>query len=410
MVFNTFRGTHVILSAEQILCLYNFKNFDENNYDHVLFKNYGLIVNYDEIEALKNINKHSYLTSVLSLTICPTMGCNFDCTYCFEKHKSIKMTEVTQKEIIDFVNRVITSMRIRALSITWFGGEPLLAPDVIDSLSKQLIQIANDKKLKYRASIITNGYFLTQKNADMLAQNKVFKYQITLDGTDKTHNLTRHLANGGPTFEVITKNLQNVKINGIVNIRHNVYNNNKNESTILKKIIENLSKQSGNTIHYYQAIIADNPANYLDNQIEYLNAKDASDIMIERDVNKLIQTRGRFCGSECLTAITIDSEGRLYKCWEDVDKPERSFGNIKTWNPGNPIITADNAKILLNYFNLAGTFDDNECLNCVLLPQCFGGCPSKRLYSHKNCFPYKDYIDDYIQKLVEKFLEKNERI
>lgn len=88
-----------------------------------------------EIESYCEENRKQ--TETLGLTICPTMACNFACEYCFESSQDCKdkMTEKVQEDIFQFVKSVSPSH----LSITWFGGEPLLAMDVIESLSKKFM-------------------------------------------------------------------------------------------------------------------------------------------------------------------------------------------------------------------------------------------------------------------------------
>ncbi len=71
----------------------------------------------------------------VGLTICTTMGCNFDCPYCFENHKAGKMSAEVQDDVVALAERMLDAAQRKALSVTWFGGEPLLAPDVIEALS-----------------------------------------------------------------------------------------------------------------------------------------------------------------------------------------------------------------------------------------------------------------------------------
>ena len=90
------------------------------------------------------------------------------CPYCFEKHRRKKMSKKVQNDILNFIERTIRFTKVDKIYITWFGGEPLLAYDVIDSLSQRMIELANKWKIQYSASIVTNGFLLTQKIVDML--------------------------------------------------------------------------------------------------------------------------------------------------------------------------------------------------------------------------------------------------
>ena len=68
------------------------------------------------------------------------------------------------------------------MKVTWFGGEPLLAPEIVESLSQRLIALADECGVEYDAGFITNGYLLDQDTVDMLARCKVVALQTTLAG------------------------------------------------------------------------------------------------------------------------------------------------------------------------------------------------------------------------------------
>ena len=85
------------------------------------------------------------------LTICPTMGCNFDCPYCFEGHRPGVMSAEVQDDVVALAGRMLEASEARALLVTWFGGEPLLAPGVIESLSGRLSDLARGRDLPQQA-------------------------------------------------------------------------------------------------------------------------------------------------------------------------------------------------------------------------------------------------------------------
>ena len=63
----------------------------------------------------------------LGLTVVTSMGCNFDCPYCFEHKTPAKL----RPDVIAAVLELFESRRatISTCSLIWYGGEPLLAPD-----------------------------------------------------------------------------------------------------------------------------------------------------------------------------------------------------------------------------------------------------------------------------------------
>lgn len=375
------------------------------------FIDQGYIINYDETEALEFLSRKSCgFSKTLTLTICPTMGCNFDCPYCFEKHRTGKMSLEIQNKVVNFVKKIIAKGGIKTIHVTWFGGEPLLAVDVIESLSEKLLEIANQKNIYYDADIVTNGYLLTQQIADMFLRVKINKCQITLDGIGEGHDKTRHLVNNGPTFNKIVDNLTNIKFRINISIRHNVYADNTNEIEPLKKLVQEIIKKSGNNLYYYSAFTNDaDSAMEREKTINYLNIEDFYSYEINRKIQSFQAYNGTYCGAHTLTFIVIDELGNLYKCWEDLGRIENSFGRVEFWDISNPLATSKNPQILIKYINTGGAIRDKECLDCIWLPTCQGGCPHRRLFYDKVCISYKNKPEEFVLKYI-KYRQQQEKM
>jgi uncharacterized protein len=404
-IANLFRGTCGAYSPAELYLLDALEALPEDHPILDRFAKRGLIVNFDEIEALKAMRGAPYITGrTVSLTICPTMGCNFDCPYCFENHKSGMMTAEVQEDILSLAGRMLDAFGAKELFITWFGGEPLLAVEVIEKLSKRLMALSEEKGASYRADIITNGYLLTQDVADILEKCRVQTAQITLDGLGAAHDATRHLAGGGPTFERITQNLRTIKLPFRVNIRHNVHEGNADQIGPLRVFVETLAKESGNDIAYYASPVSgSDTAEKRGSEVRLLCASMDGEIGICLDAQRFRRGGPHYCGASVLSSVGIDEQGRLHKCWEDVDKPERSFGSASRWDPLNPIATADSPDRLTVWLNAALPTGDAECMNCKWLPACAGGCPSRRIhYSERPCLPYRDTPEKYVLALYER--------
>lgn len=75
-----------------------------------------------------------YSRSHLSLVIAATSNCNFRCVYCYERSvlRASTMSEATQEAIVKFVES--EAPHLESFTVTWYGGEPLLALDIIESL------------------------------------------------------------------------------------------------------------------------------------------------------------------------------------------------------------------------------------------------------------------------------------
>ena len=378
IIANLFKG---VCSTYTPLECYLLSVLDELDEHHPIIERFaerGIIANFDERAAVEAMGRASCtMTRMVGMTICPTMGCNFDCPYCFENHRVGRMSAETQDAVIALAEKLIRVIRGDSMDITWFGGEPLLMPDIIPSLSERL-------RVKY--------------------------LQITLDGMAETHNKTRCLAGGGDTFDRIVSNIRRLRYPFYVDIRHNVHEGNKAEVEKLSAFVRELDRESAATLHYYPSVVAGNQASaQRGSRLGLLCSSDAGDIGIRHDANRFHKGRGQVCMAHSLFGVGIDDEGRLYKCWEDVDKPEHSFGHVKTWDPFSPLETAENRDMLTAYLNTASPIPDPECRECVWLPACSGGCPSRRLFDKRDCVAYKDHPEKYALALYERILENANR-
>ena len=250
-IANLFKGNCAEYTPIETYLLSVVEELDENHPIIERFARRGVIANFDERAALESMGRAACaVPNGIGLTICPTMGCNFDCPYCFEDHFAGKMSPQVQDDVVALAERMLDASGAKNVSVTWFGGEPLLAPEIVESLSERLMALADERGGKYSASIITNGYLLTQGIVDMLERCKVKSAQVTIDGMGATHDATRHLAGGGPTFDKITANLRELDLPFRVNIRHNVYGGNKSEMDELEAFVKRLAEESGNDLSY----------------------------------------------------------------------------------------------------------------------------------------------------------------
>lgn len=399
-IANLYKGTCAEYSPIE---LYLMSVLDQISDEHPIIKRLakrGVIVNFDERATLETMGRGACAAPHdVGLTICPTMGCNFDCPYCFEDHFAGKMSAQVQDDVVALAERMLATAATKNLRVTWFGGEPLLAPKVIESLSKRLIALTEEKGGEYSADIITNGYLLTPEMVAMLDAAKVSEAQVTIDGMHEVHDATRHLAGGGPTFDRIVSNLREpIPFN--INIRHNVHEDNRDQIDELRAFVQDLAKESGNDIIYYPAPVrGSSTAEKRGKMVGTLCGNTDAEVGIMQDSKRFRDGRGHYCGAHSLWAVGIDERGNLQKCWEAVSSPDISFGTAHDWNPGDPLNTASNPDNLTKYLNTACPIPDDECRECVWLPTCVGGCPHKRLFETRQCVPYKNHVEQYVLAL-----------
>lgn len=110
-------------------------------------------------------------------------------------------------ELVQGVKRLIEKrvQGIQQFEISWFGGEPLLAKDIVFDVQEFVQSIAGD--LEFSANMTTNGFALDGTLARSLCERGVRTYQISLDGSREFHDASRVGKGGFPTFDKIMGNL-----------------------------------------------------------------------------------------------------------------------------------------------------------------------------------------------------------
>ncbi len=410
VIANLFKGVCAEYSAIELYLFSVFESLDEHHPIIEKLASRGVITQTDELAALESMGRIALaMPRVVSLTICPTMSCNFDCPYCFEYHQNGKMSRETQDDVVSLAERMLKAIGGNELSVTWFGGEPLLATDVIEDLSEKLMALAAEHNAAYRASIITNGYLLDQKNVELLARCRVQSCQVTIDGLGAVHDETRHLSGGGPTFTRIVGNLREGRIPFPVHVRQNVQESNRDSILPVRDYILQLAAESGNRITWTPVPVFSNEvAENRVGRIGTLCGHDRTKMGLMQEALTFAQGRGYFCGANRLFSVSIDAQGRLFKCPEATGVQELFFGNVKDWNPEDPLNTAAEPDNLTKYLN-AMPLKDEECQACVWLPQCVGGCPHQRLFRKKSCVPFKERPEEYVMALYQRLQLQREK-
>jgi uncharacterized protein len=184
----------------------------------------------------------------LELVVAVTSACNFACPYCFQDRRGGHMAPEVRNALVRFVERRLASGRHSHLGIEWFGGEPLLAPEIIDELSSQFMGLADRYGVSYSAMIHTNGYLLDQDMVDFLESRAVKAAIVPLDGMAEAHNATRYLQGGAPTFDRIMANLRSIRTSMFVNIRNNLHAGSLDSFDELCETIDAIARENGTNI------------------------------------------------------------------------------------------------------------------------------------------------------------------
>lgn len=290
----------------------------------------GFLINdgVDELRILKDsFHREREQHKRLSLTIIPTLSCNFRCIYCYEPPSASTMTEETEEALVGYVQRKLHPGG--TLSVTWFGGAPLLKMDTIGRLSTRLLDLSARKDAHYSSRVITNGYLLDYPTVDRLLGFRVKSAQVTLDGPPEVHDSRRPLRTGGGTFHHVLGNIAAASERMSISVRMNVDQQNRNS---IPEIIAVL-KQKG--LHRKVGFYLWQTTPYTDTCVDIagwcMRDDDFSLLGLETQMSMIEQgftssfglprSRNIGCMAECGNSFVLVPSGGVAKCWNEVGHP-----------------------------------------------------------------------------------------
>lgn len=309
-----------------------------------------------------------------ALTIVTSLGCNFDCPYCFQVKPRAILDDETSGLLLDVLDEQLP--HLTRFHVTWFGGEPLLATERIFELSEEFVRRTAEARVDYTASIVTNGYLLTAEVAERLREYGVRSAQITLDGPAEVHDRMRPLRNGRGTFEVILDNVVACADLLPLSIRVNLDASNVSESRRLLDLLAErglggrLEVVPGQIVAYDEGIGAPSESYHARcfTLPEFAQVKQEF-LAYARQLGlasaSLPQPIETPCTAVRVNELVVGANGELYKCWDSVGNAQEVVGHLRSWHDPN-----DRVLKWLRY----DPFTDEGCRRCIALPTCMGGC------------------------------------
>ncbi|MDO4811283.1 MAG: radical SAM protein [Eubacteriales bacterium] len=367
---------------------------------------FGFITCIDEFSSLRNQTERAAArlrSSNLTVTICPSTDCNFACPYCIETGRKSKgnMTEETERQVVAFVRQLMEDNRARGLGVVWGGGEPTMALDSIERLSKALLELCHEKHYSYSAGMTTNGYLLTPDAMRRLNECQINSYKITLDGTAEIHDKNRMLKGGAPTYETIMNNLRVMKTDAVIEIRCNVSRTNVACVDALEKEVEQLRKETGNRIslHYVRTIVCRDVPKKLQSEMlteeefaKFAAGRESDHYALKRDAQD-----GLFCTACKRCNFVVDPQGNVFKCNSFLGQPEHILANVSEM----PTLEQLSQKPDSEFFVTHSFPTLEKCLSCKLLPMCRGACPlDDDIVDMKRCNRFRLCPEEYVRKIA----------
>jgi uncharacterized protein len=417
LLFNTFSDSRIVIN-EQLKSLMDRAHnptalTEEEQRNLETLRTLGVMVDdgVDEDRDLEYwFQRLKFDSTTLDLTVLTTSACNLGCTYCFEDGINLKgfMKEETCMRLTNWAAWKLDEVRPRILHLTLFGGEPLLNPDAALFLSRSLHKLAGDRGIEQQISIITNGVLLTEKIINELAPLGLKRIKVTLDGDESAHDSKRRYKNGKGSFQVIMKNLLDIKGKAPISIGGNFDDTTKDS---IPRLLDQLlalgfTPDDIMDITFKPILAPTNKLPVLNNGMDsghsctFSDMKVSDIVWLRDEVEKRgFKTKdGIAIGPCCATrehTYTIDPWGKVYKCPALVGREK--------------YITGDVNEIQGNYqntrFMTVDLWRDSFCQPCAYRPICGGGCRGSSVTQSgdfEKIACEKPYFDNVALELVKR--------
>ena len=325
---------------------------------------------------------------VPSYVILPTLACNARCVYCYEEGR--KQTKMTPETVERTIRYILETRAEGTITLKWFGGEPLLCPDIIDRVSDAL----REAGVPFRSSVISNGSLITPAIIEkMTACWNVRHVQISMDGAEPDYIARKHYYADADQYHFVMDALSRLSEAGIhVSLRCNVDDGNWDG---IPKFMDDLKEHVAHkdNVSVYFSPLMDVRAS--DGDLNFWKKVVAARPLIEA-AGFRSQPFGapslKFKANRCMAdggCSVIEPDGSLYSC--EHCPPNGRFGDIFHG------VTDEARKA---EFCRSDRIRE-KCRKCPFLPECtgFASCP----WTDVHCRESHELIAlDFLKRLIDQ--------
>ncbi|CVH78667.1 molybdenum cofactor biosynthesis protein A [Coriobacteriaceae bacterium CHKCI002] len=341
----------------------------------------------------------------IKIAINPTLSCNARCEYCFEE--GFRRGNMSERVIHSTARYIAEAVRKNDLvTFRWFGGEPLMAPDVITDiirLSHEYAQVP----FRHKSTVLSNGSLVTDQIIELFKDNwNVSELHLTLDGDRGYHNRMKHYLDSSiDGFEAVLRSARKaLEANIAVVCRINITKDNIDDIDFIASEFDAMPNRD--LLRIYPAPVrahTDVSEPYCFSYDEYSDAYLRAMIVLRAHgyfahiEDFMPKRKVTCCSTRATDEIVIDQDGRLYKCMQTACRNQCSVGNVER----GLILNEELAKWVT-----PTTPDD--CSDCIYMPICQGGCKGFRSLNDPRISPcvneryYLDAILDLVHLIAVK--------
>ncbi|GFO69718.1 radical SAM/SPASM domain-containing protein [Geomonas limicola] len=402
LLYSTLRGSSALLS-ERSLALVQDGTLAEP--ESGTLKRLGILVpdlNEERQQMCDIIDEADVRSRVFRGIVVLNLACNLDCSYCYEGGFRFdqKMSEATAGRLVDWLIREKLA-KGHDVSLSFYGGEPLLTPELIRRISEPLREAARVHQVTYNFSLVTNGTLLTRAVAEELLPLGLNGAKFTLDGPPEVHNAQRPYTSGADSFDSIVANLAAVCDLVPIQLGGNFTEENYRE---FPRLLDHLVAHGITGDRLLQVLFT--PITPQAGCSEYNSgcACSSAPWLVEAHLflREAILARGFVPSKPKLAACIVELsnnfvanwDGSLFKCPTFMAYPELSIGNL---SDGIGDYRASHS---------IRNWRTERCLDCSYLPICFGGCRFLTKLQGKELSEVDCHFD-FLEATLETFLNQN---
>jgi len=271
------------------------------------------------------------------LILMPTEKCNFRCVYCYESFVIPKMLQNTVNKVKKYMDSLFEEGY--RLVIEFFGGEPMVAYDVVTDL------LMHARGRDYEGMMTTNGYLLSKDKFVNLVNLGVTRYQITFDGEERFHDRVRPTVGGMGTFNVILSNLRSAMKTDLdfeILVRMHLHGGQANS---IKSLVDTLEEFNDDPRFKFMLRPIAHLGGPLDHTIKLPTKEEFEEASLYAKKLKRLESFFTLkdedlpmCYASSPRSLVIRSDGTLAKCTVKLDSEVNKIGYLD--EDGVPIIDA----------------------------------------------------------------------
>ena len=360
-------------------------------------------------EKVKKNNEQEYMKAMCLNVV---HDCNLKCKYCFADEGEYKgkreiMTFDVAKRALDFL--ISQSGPRYNIEVDLFGGEPLMAFDMIKQLVDYARSIEKQANKNIRFTITTNGLLLNDEIIEYLNKN-MKNIILSIDGRKEVNDKMRLTAVGTGSYDIIIDKIKKLVDGREEGQEYYLRGTYTHQNLDFSNDFMHLVNEGFKEISLEPVVVKDDSEisirfedleqiydeydkiyRYLKDMIDDGKKINFYHYNINLQGGPCVYKRVSACGAG-FEYIAITPSGDIYPCHQFVGKKEFVIGNVNdllNYGIREPQIVEE--------FKEANIYKKEECNKCWARFYCSGGCQANNHeFTNSILKPYK--IGCYLQK------------